>query len=63
MMHATHVSNLQVAESSPAKGSATPIVRRHDGGLRTDGSVLMVDDTASACSGNPEKIRSASEIS
>lgn len=29
MMHATHVSNLQIAETSPAKDSATPIVRMH----------------------------------
>jgi thiosulfate reductase cytochrome b subunit len=29
MMHATHVSNSQAAEKSPAKNSATPIVRRH----------------------------------
>jgi thiosulfate reductase cytochrome b subunit len=29
MMHATHVSNLQRADNSPAKDSVTPIVRRH----------------------------------
>lgn len=67
MMHATHVSSLQVAENSTAKESATILLLKTPSHVVADyfdegGGVLMVDETASA-SGNPEKIRSTSQIS
>ena len=63
MVHATRVSNLRIAEALSAENSAVARLRRDHVKPCPDARVLMVDETASACSGNPEEIRSAEEIS
>lgn len=67
-MHTKDVSSLQVVENSTAKESATILVLTTPSQVVADyfdegWTVLMSDERARACSGNPEKIRNTSEIS